>query len=293
MVLKITNTVPVEYLPNGPIKKVKVKTIKEITNSIKKLNFSVDFDGLILKKPILLPIEKDITKQGIDFDVYPISYDREFPDGTKLKFRGYLYNQKKSIYPPQFRGIIIRIKNTSIGDNIPDFLEYLYGEKQFLNWTFGEIYVEEGLEEAMNINRISFNITHQHYAALRSFLHEKLHKDVIVDCRIKYIERKKTEKKKLYTIRKAYLEKFISQFLKKDIKIIRSDRKSDMPIELKNKTLIIYNSHPIFKNFRKNQKEIVEDVLILFILTYKKSDGNLEKLKNDFINALSEWRYND
>jgi len=152
-------------MEDGPIKisrksdqlddttKEKLKFLDNIKRYIRKLNFSVEFDGIKLRKPILLPTSSEITKIGEDFDIY--TFEEKFDDieGAPLKFRGYLYNQKESIYPPQCRGIVIRVKNTAVGDPDHNFLEYLYGEKLFLNWTFGEIYVEEELEEAMNINR--------------------------------------------------------------------------------------------------------------------------------------------
>ncbi len=168
MVFEIANTVPIKYMNDGPVK-IKSKKYKKINEFFDKLNqdvtsldFTIDFDGIILNKPLLLPIQENL-KIGKNFDIFHFEKKFDFKDNTTLKFRGYVYNQDASIYPPQIRGIIIRIKNTAIGGIDHNFMDYLYGDKLFQNWTFGEIYVDEGLERAMNINRTAFNTADLHY----------------------------------------------------------------------------------------------------------------------------------
>ncbi|MCX5698642.1 MAG: ATP-binding protein [Candidatus Omnitrophica bacterium] len=299
LVLDVANTVPVPYLKEGPIKvknpnwfKQESKSISNLKNTIHKLKFLVDFDGIIIKKPILLPGEKDIFDKKESYDLYYFEEEfNDFPDGSKLKFRGYIYNQERQIFPPHLRGIIIRIKNTSIGGSDPDFLSYPYAEKLFLPWVFGEIYIDEGLEEAMNINRSSFIITHPHFRKLKNYLHTKLHAEVFPRCRERYTERKEetevTEKKS----REENIKVYLKDVFNKNFQIKPLDKTGKFPvdIDIEKKEVLVFKGHPIFKKKKKKEKDLLEEVLILFETSYHNANGDLSKLKDYFINSLSEW----
>ena len=45
-------------------------------------------------------------------------------------------------------------------------------------WLTGEIYVSEGLEDALNIDRDSFNKFHPQYKALQTYIHNILQKTI-------------------------------------------------------------------------------------------------------------------
>jgi hypothetical protein len=299
LLLELANYLPIKYLDNGPINKSliedqttlnKLKIINKIKENVKNLNFSVDFDGVELKKPILFPNSNDILKLNEDFDIFPFEYSDK-KSGNLLKFSGYIYNQKNSIYPPQFRGIIIRIKNTAIGDPDQNFLEYLYSEKLYLNWTFGEIYIEDGLEEAMNINRNGFSIVHPHYTSLRRFLHKLLHDEVFVTCRKRYIKRRDEGRKKEQEEVYRKYKKFLNISLKKDYDIKATAGYSDIPLKIDsdNDKLIIYENHPIYKN--KKIKPFIEESLLLLEISRLKTKEDSKKMIDFYLKLLSEWYY--
>jgi hypothetical protein len=304
MLLEIANTVPVRYMENGPIntKKVeadeeelkrKLEVIRQIKEHVEALNFNVDFDGVSLRKPIRLPNTEDISKLGSDFNIFPFEKELE-SDGSKLKFRGYLYNQKESIYPPQLRGLLIRIKNVAIGGPDPGFLEYLRGDKLFFNWTFGEVYVEEGLEDAMNINRSSFTITHPHYQELRTYIHDILQKQVFTECRNRYIKRIRDRYERQRQQKKTIVEKRLQQVFGKPIELNWVDQPSEVPlkIDIKNGLLNLYPSHSLFRNVPKRDRSILENLLILLFISYEKSEGNSEKMLSYLLSNLdkvAEW----
>ncbi|MGA2526035.1 MAG: ATP-binding protein [Smithellaceae bacterium] len=300
LILDVANTVPVPYLKEGPIKvknpnwfNQETKSINNLKNVIQKLEFLVDFDGVIIKKPILLPGEKDIFDKKESYDLYYFEEEfSDFPDGSKLKFKGYIYNQERQIFPPHLRGIIIRIKNTSIGGSDPDFLSYPYAEKLFLPWVFGEIYIDEGLEEAMNINRSSFIITHPHFRKLKNYLHKKLHAEVFPRCRERYTERKEetevTEKKS----REENIKGYLKYIFNKNFQVRPLDKTGKYPvdIDIEKKEVLVFKGHPVFKKKKKKEKDLLEEVLILFETSYHNAKGDLGKLKDYFINSLSEWK---
>jgi hypothetical protein len=292
MMLQIANTVPVPYLDNGPIKESgKFGVIEELKKEISALKFDVDFDGIHLKKPLRFPNVPEISEEGRDYDIYTFKEKYDFKDGSNLSFKGYIYNQRKSILPTQFRGIIIRIKNVAIGGFFPDFLDYPYSEKLWIPWTTGEIYVEEGLEEAMNIDRNTFNLAHPHYRKLKSYLHNLLHTKVFIRVRNRYTsrieERKEFEQVEKSRLRKELLaSKFGYAF---EIKY-NNDFYPKRPVDINTdtKTLIIYRFHPIFDKY-KQKREFLEDVLILFEIAYSLSGGEGKKLREIFLDEIKRW----
>lgn len=304
MLFEIANTVPVEYLENGPINSTriegdseklrrKLRVITEIKEYVKSLNFHVDFDGVILRKPIRLPITDDISNMGPDFSIFPFKETLEIND-SKLKFKGYIYNQKRSIYPPQFRGLLIRVKNTAIGGPDPGFLDYIRGDKLFFNWTFGEVYVEEGLEDAMNINRSSFTLSHIHYQALRDYMHNLLQQTVFAECRNRYVERIREERKtqrekKRKSIGKQLQEVFGKPF---ELKWINTPSEVPLKIDVEKGLLFLYPSHSVFKNVSRRDRSVLENLLILLFISNAKSEGNSQKMLDLFLYDLrniAEW----
>lgn len=292
MLLQIANTVPVPYLENGPIKNSgKYTAIEELKKEANSLKFDVDFDGVHLKKPLRFPNVPEISKESRDYDVFPFKEKFNFKDGSTLGFKGYIYNQRKNILPTQFRGIIIRIKNVAIGDFFPDFLGYPYSEKMWLTWTTGEIYVEEGLEEAMNIDRNSFNVTHPHYRKLKKYLNTLLHEKVFKRVRERYTLRIKERKKEELDEKRGLRKELLAHELGSSFVIEHNDDfspKRPIDIDVEKKALIIYRFHPIFKK-RKQKREFIEDILILFEIAYTLSGRDIEKLRKFFLDEIERW----
>ncbi|MBA7508173.1 hypothetical protein ES705_00094 [subsurface metagenome] len=298
LMLGVANTIPVPYLNEGPIKvknvnwfKKELKLVNDLKNSIEKLQFLVDFDGVIIKKPIFLPVEEDMFENKESYNIYSFKEEfTDFSDGSKLKFRGYIYNQERQILPPQLRGIVIRIKNTSIGGPDPDFLGYPYAEKLFLPWVFGEIYIDEGLEEAMNINRSTFTITHPHFRKLKNFLHAKLHTEVFPRCRTRYVERKEDREISEKKVREKNIKEHLKDVFNKSFKIKSLEKSGKFPVDIdtKKKEVLIFKGHPVFKKKKKKEKDLLEEMLILFETSYHSAGGDLDKMKQYFINSLNK-----
>jgi hypothetical protein len=301
MLLEIANIVPVRYLNKGPIrfpkrgKKTKEQSllIQEIIDDVNSLDFIVDFDGVLLRKPIHLPVYVKSLRRKPLFDVFTFRENFSFADGTSLRFRGYLYNQDSSIFPPQMRGILIRIKNTAIGTTDAGFMDYVFTEKMYLNWTFGEIYVDEGLEDAMNISRSSFNTAHPHYQKLRDYLHSLLHNEVFKRSRERYTKRKTAESRRELSDITSELEERFSEAVGHAIAVDWSTEKSPIPIEFQRSSGVvrIYTSHPIFRKLRKQQRIMLQTLLMLLLESYEISNGQAKELFSHFLQALDDWDF--
>ena len=135
-------------------------------------NFDLYFDGIQLRKLIQLPTDHSVSSR-----VYFFDFEKKIFE-TDLKFSGYIFAQvSKAIRPFELNGIQIRLRNVGIGGYDPTFLKY-YRQVETVRskWVSGEVFVDSGLEAALNIDRDSFNEHEEHYKAVQKFLHEKLDK---------------------------------------------------------------------------------------------------------------------
>ena len=225
---------PVPYLKNGPVPD------NDMINDIKKRLLDYDFkvivDGIPLLKPIEFPYEGELKKPYFDHKTYEIHFDEKVA-GSRLKFSGYIYHRNVAIYPPELRGLLIRIRNVGIGEYDKSFLNFPQSAGPIIPGMTGEIYVEEGLEDALNIDRNSFRETDPHYLKLQEVVFTKLSTSrqkggILADARYRsklIQERKKRESTKgqyqdlTDTIEKATGYRF---------KIVVDDRQSDKPISI-------------------------------------------------------------
>jgi hypothetical protein len=134
--------------------------------------FRVIFDGIELKRHIQLPTDRETIPK-----LYFLQFNEEVFD-SQLRFEGYLFAQiPKAIRPFELNGVQIRVRNVGIGGYDPTFLSYSEQIETIRSrWVSGELFVDEGLESALNIDRDSFNEHDEHYKTLQSVLHQVLAK---------------------------------------------------------------------------------------------------------------------
>ncbi|MHB1458838.1 MAG: ATP-binding protein [Armatimonadota bacterium] len=132
-------------------------------------NFRVLLDGISLKKPILL----EGNTGG--YTIRKIETERRMVYGRELVFHGYLVVQEGlSLRPDELRGIMLRVRNVGIGYYDQSLLDYRINEGPRSRWLTGEIFVDSGLEDALNIDRDSFNRFHPEFRAVQKIVHELL-----------------------------------------------------------------------------------------------------------------------
>lgn len=141
--------------------------------------FTVIVDDVELRRPINLP-ETLREKSRIPAPVMlaakvgPAFKSSELRRaGGQLKFEAYLYWNSK-IIPKDTSGVIVRVREASGTLFDPDFLRYQVSEQTRLRQITAEIFVTEGLDSAINIDRESFNYSHPHYIYIQKWLHRAL-----------------------------------------------------------------------------------------------------------------------
>jgi hypothetical protein len=157
---------PVPYFADDAIPE---DAVAKLNQTLRSYNFSVYVDGRQLFKPVFLARNPGgYTIQKIERVSIPVY-------GNALAFSGYIAVQEgKQLKPDELRGLLIRIKNIGIGYYDPSMLDYRVNEGPRSRWVTGELYIEDGLEDALNVDRDSFNRFHPEFRELQNRIHEIL-----------------------------------------------------------------------------------------------------------------------
>lgn len=141
--------------------------------------FRVEIDGIELSRPIdilSLPVTDNsiknpqifVGKLKPDLTQIPASYR-----GGELEIYGYFAWAPK-VVPTEHQGVLIRINGASGALFDKTFLRYKVAETTRLKQIVAEIFVDVGLDAALNIDRESFNYTHPHYVIVQNWVHSAL-----------------------------------------------------------------------------------------------------------------------
>ncbi len=171
LIWELAATAPIQYLPMGPIRDE--LELADLRDRMERYKFKVILDGVELCKPILLPRTTSVAHKTYAH----LDLQKKLSDSRTLRVRGYLYWQDTRILPRELQGILVRVRNVGIGDFDPTYLGYPKHEGWKFSQLCGELYVDEGLDEAINIDRASFRETDEAYLALQEFLFQRLGKE--------------------------------------------------------------------------------------------------------------------
>ena len=260
-----------------------VQFIQNRQDRFLKENFRVIFDGIELWRHIQLPTEEEITPK-----LYFVEFDESVFD-FRLKFSGYFFAQaSKAIKPLELNGVQIRLRGVGIGGYDSTFLRY-YKELETIRWRWvtGEIFVDEGLESALNIDRDSFNEHDEHFKKLQSVLHEKL-KDVFYEinktARTISEGKRKTKDEEL----KENLRVIVAEQSKGEFKLLQRDSGKGIPIVVvdEDEGEIILNTaaRPLKK---KKADMIIRNVMLAYHTT-KRITETEEERDNKFYQLVKE-----
>jgi hypothetical protein len=138
--------------------------------------FGVFIDGIQILRPLTFR-NAHIVKHTIGTSLIFVGKDRpdlsQIPDkirGGSLDFEAYLFWQPK-VVPVEHRGVLVRINNANGTLFDETFMKYPISEQTRKNQITAEIFVNEGMDAALNIDRESFNYAHPHYQYLSKWLH--------------------------------------------------------------------------------------------------------------------------
>lgn len=142
-------------------------------------DFAVYFDDLRLARPLKftdLPTTTHAVRKPIMF----VGRCREEFKGVRdelstgpLEFEAYLIWTPK-VVPTEHQGVLARVHGSSGSPFDPTFMRYQVSEQTRLKQITCEIFVSEGLEAALNIDRESFNFAHPHVVYITHWLHSTL-----------------------------------------------------------------------------------------------------------------------
>ena len=152
-------------------------------------DFTVLVDDLRLARPLVFTALPE-TSHAVKKPILVVGRCREEFDGVPpeltggpLEFEAYLMWAPK-IAPTEHQGVLIRVHGSSGTVFDPTFLRYQVSEQTRLRQISCEIFVSEGLEAALNIDRESFNYAHPHVVYITKWLHASLRRVATVQKRI-------------------------------------------------------------------------------------------------------------
>ena len=131
-------------------------------------DFTVLVDDLQLARPLMFtdlptdePRSQEANTHSSDGAGRNLAACRPEFTGGPLEFEAYLMWAPK-IAPTEHQGVLVRVHGSSGTLFDPTFLRYQVSEQTRLRQISCEIFVSEGLEAALNIDRESFNYAHPH-----------------------------------------------------------------------------------------------------------------------------------
>lgn len=259
---------------------------------LERFDFKVIVDNIELRKPVYL---KD-NPNG--YTIKKIESQRQKIYGKDLAFHGYILVQEGAqLRPDELRGIMIRIKNVGIGYYDPSMLDYRINEGPRSRWVTGEIIIDEGLEDALNIDRDSFNRFNPEFRAVQEYVHEILQKEIFpkvyrqID--VRSLAKAKSQTKK----RTQHLKKVISQAIETPVEIkpaIDKARLKEIPevgITKNGKTVKVELPKTETLKTRKPYRELAAAILAIFEIAMR--EDTVENKKKVFtkliMDLLEKW----
>lgn len=249
LIFELCNLLPIPYHGFSVIRSSAERNIKnegfenaleflgEKNETLKNFNFSVYLDNLKLYKCIKLPFPELRNGNPQECQAFYFSYDKKVRN-RRLYFRGYFFAQEFAIYPREINGLQVRIKNVGIGLHDPSFLNYDQIDSPRDKWVSGEVYVEEGLESALNIDRDSFNENDEHFFVLRKEIHRHL-REVLNYVKAKQSQRNKRNRQlKEGTNAERVSKHIVDLFSKYQVDVSFSDKDKFIQDRLKSKVYL-------------------------------------------------------
>lgn len=138
--------------------------------------FRVNIDGFDLKRPIRFN-HKKADSRGLEHSMLFVG--KWEPDlgriaasqrGGDLAVEGYMFWTGRVI-PKENNGVVIRIRGASGASFDPTFFKYQVSEQTRLRQITSELFIKQGLDAALNIDRESFNFSHPHVQLVTGWVH--------------------------------------------------------------------------------------------------------------------------
>jgi hypothetical protein len=275
---------------------VKVPPIGKLQNKLKSFNFQVEVDNMLLRRPLVLPADKfDTTAADCDVPQKPKSKEFELVDGSHrervkvgwynvkvkssdlhyqvfhfdyssrvngypLKFSGYIFLQTTRLFPKEYQGVLVRLRHVAIGQYDVNVMTYPQAEGPRFSFLSSEVFVEEGLDDALKVDRDGFNTLDPHYIRLQAFVHSILHELIFPGSWAEEKVRNKGRREERTKVGIARFSSSLSQITNANIKkveFVKSKPPADSPIaavDPSTNTVRVYQEHPDAKEVLGKRK---------------------------------------
>jgi len=289
-VTNLASIIPVEYLDDGPVND---NRFKSIINPIRKLTsdlkFKVLFDEMELRKPYLFPTIHGQESQN--YDVLSLDDKISVPGRGDIEYVGYVYSQDGGINIDDWRGLIVRVKNTSIGIKSQNFLDYPgLSDSLYFKWTFGEIYVTKGLEEAMNIDRATFKLSDPEYGAFVDSLHKKLQKSVFESVQKRWRARVKKQQADVEGYKEKWRRRSMASTFNNKKFEIKPSKNIEFPVSFSadDDTILIDPKHELLEKFPRKEAAFLKDILLAVTLSRERYPTNPKMQERHLFQLLND-----
>jgi len=310
---------------------VKIPQIAALQRELKGFDFRVEVDNIELRRPVILPsnleqikaadcvipkspkkarftledgtlseeveVEKyDIPVAGKDerFQLFWFEYSRKV-NGYPLKFSGYIFLQTTRLFPKEYQGILIRLRNVAISQYDVNVMTYPLAEGPRFSMLSSEVFVQDGLDDALKVDRDGFNTLDPQYIRLQAFVHSILHQLIFPGSWQEEKERNKRrrevrERQGNSTFGKKLREATKEKFSKIEI-VPKDERKAavkSVRLERSTGTIKIYESHPEAKAAlgRKKNRGIAARVIAAFEVANQ--ENSAEKRRTIFYKLMED-----
>jgi len=274
LVWELSASCPIPYVsPDSLPERLAIPEQRRLTD----YDFSVSLDGVKLAKPVLL---KD-NPGG--YTCRKIVKQTKRLYGRDLTFHGYLVVQEGlQLRPDELRGIMIRIKDVGIGYYDPSMLDYRYNEGPRSRWITGEIFVEKGLEDALNIDRDSFNKFHPQYRYIQQVVHKLLHEDLFKEVYKKIDVRSRKRARERSVKRRDGLESVLGVYEDADVTVSYSgaeDEDFEVQVSRDSEDVEVIAPDPDQMPTKKAYRELASAVMVIFELSSKEKTLGARRAK--------------
>lgn len=195
---------------------------------------------------------------------------------------------------------MIRLQNVAIGKYDNSMLTYPYAEGPRYSMISSEIFVEVGFDDALNIDRDSFNELHPHYVRAQAYIHALLHELIFPET---WTEEKNRNRKRREKASKAKFRSFLQHYghvtgqeitsieraeVKAEEYSKQESRASPVAIKGRQRTAEIDLSHPLIRPLLRRRKyaQLVEKLVIAF--ERANSEGSASARRELFYELLAE-----
>lgn len=244
--------VPVNYFDDGPVF-INKDILGEKKLQLGRYSFSLRVDDRQLHKPILLPSgalsELETLREGLDYLIRVVNSD-DIVGGEPLKYQGYLYWQRQQNEPSTIRGVRIYIRNVGIGPYDQTLMSFsTVNPTSRAGQITGEIYVEDGLERALSVDRNSFKETDAHYIALQQHIWRLLgstyRENGILGLSVdSYYKRKEISDRAKKSLQLSELKANVNAAARNRVSVIVTDDMNEKPYKATRNRITVYENSP-------------------------------------------------